>query len=140
MTNCVLITDNYVELRKRARKILEVVESRGYRFPYSGLELSNLQILYGEMCWFDRVIFDHRFAEKLFGNSDTCNYCGKNGFSARRTDDYLTGEIEVFIECVSCYWQPDDNYPIQKAWQYHLQRLVLLETPKERIEYMEQFI
>lgn len=68
----------------------------------------------------DVIIFDRDFSKALFGEKTLC-LCG----------------METVIDegSVIC----DHNYDIHtelSAWEYHLQQLVLLETDKERIDYL----
>jgi len=99
----------------------------------------------GSPDWYYNIIFSHDFAEALWGEEEICKDCGS------RIDEKMTGARLNWkvIECSGCdcsNWispkskstslRKSDNFII-KAWQYHLQQMVLAE---EQLQYLKKFL
>ncbi len=103
--------------------------------------ISNGLILIEGKHYFGFIIFSHDFAKAFWGNEDTCMYCGSTKFGDARVG--VPGEpIEHEWVCQECGATMLDKAEFDegnmiRAWQYHLQQMVLEENP---ISYLGKFL
>ena len=75
------------------------------------------------------IIFSHDFAKAFFGRELLCYDCGEPVGAPLGNES-----IQIGTGTCDCGRQFENN---QEAWEFHLQRMVILEDP---IQYLKQFL
>lgn len=84
-------------------------------------------------------IFNHDFAKAVFREEEICSRC----LNVIDEDKLLSDPPGIICNVCAENANWDDNVGDLdeiEAWQYHLQQLVLLETDKDRIDYIFEYI